>query len=43
MLNLANIAKVKKIGKGHLKFFCVKDNGKLYSKKTTRGIKAFAM
>jgi len=32
---LANIAKAKKMGKGRLKFFCVKDNSKVHSKKTT--------
>jgi len=32
---LANIARAKKIGKGRLKFFCVKDNSKVYSKKAT--------
>jgi hypothetical protein len=36
---LANIAKAKKMGKGHLEFFFVKDNSKVHSKKTTRGNK----
>jgi hypothetical protein len=36
---LANIAKAKKMGKGHSKFFYIKDNSKVHGKKTTRGNK----
>jgi len=36
---LANIARAKKMGKGHLEFFYVKDNSKVYSKKITQGNK----
>jgi hypothetical protein len=36
---LANIARAKKMGKGHSEFFCVEDNSKVHGKKTTRGNK----
>ncbi len=33
---LADIAKVKKMGKGHSDFFCVEDNSPVHRKKSTR-------